>query len=137
MARRQFRGSGVRYTLPYLGPFAGLWVLVTLAAVAVAAISSYLVIDAARASDDTSVGGMLLLQTVLIAIAVVGLGVFTTHRLAGPWIAVRRALDQVREGDLDTELRIRSRDAHLREVERSFNEMVAALRDRAGERRSA
>jgi nitrogen fixation/metabolism regulation signal transduction histidine kinase len=134
---RKFRGSGVRHTLPYLGPFAGLWVLVTLAAVAVAAISSYLMIEAARASDDASVAGMLLLQTVLIAVAVVGLGVFTTHRLAGPWIAVRRALDQVRGGDLDTQLRIRSLDAHLREVERSFNDMMAALRDRVGERRSA
>ena len=136
MATKKLRGSGVRYTLPYLGRFAGLWVLVTLTAVAVAAASSYLVF-AERSADEASVGGALLLQTVLIALAVIALGIFTTHRLAGPWIAVRRALDRVRSGDLETELRIRSNDAHLREVERSFNEMIAALRERAADRRSA
>jgi nitrogen fixation/metabolism regulation signal transduction histidine kinase len=61
-------------------------------------------------------------------IAVVALAVFTTHRLAGPWIAVRRALDRVRDGDLDTPLRIRTVDPYLREVERAFNEMRESLR---------
>ena len=134
MARKKLRGSGVRHTLPYIGRFAGLWVFVTLAAVAVAAVSSYLIF-AERAADAAPVRGALVLQTVLIAVAVIGLGVFTTHRLAGPWIAVRRALDQVRAGDLETQLRIRSNDAHMRDVERAFNDMVANLRDRLGERR--
>jgi hypothetical protein len=133
MGQKKLRGSGVRYTLPYLGRFVGLWVVVTLLAVGVAAASSWLLF-----AERGGVGPALLLQTGLTVAAVVALGVFTTHRLAGPWIAVRRALDRVREGHLDTELRIRSHDAHLREVEQSFNAMVAALRDQSGAgRRSA
>ena len=136
MRIKKLRGSGVRYTLPFLGPFAGMWVLVTLVAVGVAAVSTYLVF-AEREAGDGRLSSALMLQTVLIAVAVVALGIFTTHRLAGPWIAVRRALDQVGAGDLDTELRIRSNDAHLREVERSFNTMVTRLRERTGGQRSA
>ena len=41
MVRKKLRGSGVRYTLPFIGRFVGMWVLVTVAAVAVAAVSSY------------------------------------------------------------------------------------------------
>ena len=137
MARKKLRGSGVRYTLPFIGRFVGMWVLVTVAAVAVAAVSSYLVFTERTPGAGGAVAGPLVVQTVLILLAVIGLGIFTTHRLAGPWIAVRRALDRVREGDLETPLRIRSNDGHLRDVERSFNEMITALRDRGGERRSA
>ncbi len=135
MGQKKLRGSGVRYTLPYLGRFVGLWVIVTLLAVGVAAASSWLLF---AERGGAGLGAALLLQTVLTAVFVVALGVFTTHRLAGPWIAVRRALDRVREGDLDTQLRIRSHDAHLRDVEASFNAMVTALRDQVGAgRRSA
>ena len=122
MARR-LRGSGVRHTFPMVGRFAGLWLVVTLAAVAVAVASSYLL--AGRAEDEGTAAG-LALQALLIVAAVVAL--FSTHRLAGPWIALRRALDRVREGDLDTPLRIRTVDPYLREVERSFNEMRESLR---------
>lgn len=131
--KKKLRGSGVRYTLPYLGRFAGLWVVVTLAALAVAAASTYLVLS----ERGAGLGTVLAVQTVLTALAVVALGVFTTHRLAGPWIAVKRALERVRGGDVTTPLRIRSNDTHLRDVERAFNEMIATLREQRSERRSA
>lgn len=123
---KKLRGSGVRYTLPFLGRFAGLWVLVTVLAVLVASVSSWLLF----AERTDRFAAALAVQTVLVVLAIVALGVFTTHRLAGPWIAVQRALDRVREGDLETELTIRSADVHMRDVERSFNAMVASLRDR-------
>lgn len=130
---RKLRGSGVRHTFPMVGRFAGLWLIVTLAAVAVAVASSYLLTSSGQGIG----GGMgLAFETFLVVLAVVALAVFTTHRLAGPWIAVRRALDRVRDGDLDTPLRIRTVDPYLREVERSFNEMREALR-RSGPRGAA
>ena len=126
---RILRGSGVRHTFPMVGRFAGLWLIVTLAAVGVAAASTYLL--GQRAGGDGSPALALVLETALIFGAVAALAVFTTHRLAGPWIAVRRALDRVRDGDLDTPLRIRSVDPYLRDVERSFNEMRESLRQGA------
>ena len=123
---RRLRGSGVRHTFPMVARFAGLWLIVTLAAVAVAVASTYLMLQADGSGARS--GTALLFETVLVVIAVVALAVFTTHRLAGPWIAIRRALDRVRDGDLDTPLRIRTVDPYLREVERAFNEMRESLR---------
>ena len=42
---RKIRGSGVRHTFPMVGRFAGLWLIVTLAAVAVAVASTYLMLN--------------------------------------------------------------------------------------------
>ncbi|HEV8632204.1 MAG TPA: hypothetical protein VGV61_17955 [Thermoanaerobaculia bacterium] len=125
----KLRGSGVRHTLPFVGRFAGLWLIVTITAVLVAASSTYLVFaERAPAGIASSVGKALLLQTGLTILAVVALAVFTTHRLAGPWIAVRRALEQVRQGNLEDRLRIRANDVYIRDVERAFNEMLDSLK---------
>ena len=62
-----------------------------------------------------------------------GEAVFSTHRLAGPLIALRRACDEVRTGNLDRPLRFRHSDPHLGELETAFNDMVAALRKRLAE----
>ncbi|HVS02333.1 MAG TPA: hypothetical protein VMT16_06145 [Thermoanaerobaculia bacterium] len=131
---RRVRGAGLRHTLPFVGRFAGLWLVVTITAVLVASASSYLLF-AERIASATARQGFfwtVVVQTALIVIAVLALGVFSTHRLAGPWIAVHRALEEVAAGDLDCELRIRSRDAYLKRVERAFQAMTAALRQRAG-----
>jgi nitrogen fixation/metabolism regulation signal transduction histidine kinase len=128
---RNLRGSGVRHTFPMVGRFAGLWLIVTLAAVGVAAASAYMLAERGGTRPL-----LLMLETGLIVGAVAALAVFTTHRLAGPWIAVRRALDRVRDGDLDTPLRIRTVDPYLRDVERSFNEMRESLRHEAAGGRS-
>jgi len=61
---------------------------------------------------------------------VLALALFTTHRLAGPWIAVRRALDRVRDGDLDSGLRLRATDPRIKEVELAFAQMLDSLRQR-------
>jgi nitrogen fixation/metabolism regulation signal transduction histidine kinase len=126
---KKLRGSGVQYTIHMVGRFAGLWLLVTVAAVVTAAASSYFLFVALM-GEEAARGflGPLALQATLTLVAVVALAIFTTHRLAGPWIALRRALEQVRDGRLDTVLRIRSADPYLRDVERTFNEMTVALR---------
>lgn len=135
---KKVRGSGVRHTVHMVGRFAGLWMLVTVAAVVAAAISSYLLVLALLGDEVGSRAlGPLALQACLTVVAVLALAVFTTHRLAGPWIALRRALELVRDGDLETPLRIRSADPYLQEVERAFNEMTASLRGSGGTDRGA
>lgn len=131
---KRVRGTGVRHTLPNIGRFAGLWMGVTVAAVLVASSSTYLALAGGVAADGASrMLEILVVQTSLLVLAVFALGVFTTHRLAGPWIGVQRACDDVARGDLGRVLRLRQSDAHLREVEHAFNQMMASLRERYGE----
>ena len=128
---RKIRGTGIRHTLPYVVHFAGLWLVVTIAAIVVASMSSYWLF-AERAGDAgaAQLSKVIWIQATLSILAVIALALFTTHRLAGPWIAVRRALDKVREGDLDTGLRLRAVDPRIKDVELAFAQMLDSLRQR-------
>lgn len=128
---RRVRGSGVRFTLPYVLRYSALWLVVTVAAVLLFGITSYLV-SSQRLNGEAlrHMALILILQTVFLILAVIALAVFTTHRLAGPYIAIKRALEEVKRGELNNALRLRTSDIHLKEIERSFNEMTAALRER-------
>lgn len=134
---RGVRGSGVRLTLPYVLRFSGLWLIVTMSIVLVFSVASYLLILGRKDVSHEHLTVVLAAQTVLTLLALFGLAVFTTHRLAGPLIALRRALDEVKAGNLDKGLHFRRSDPHLHELETSFNEMLAALRERSGMDRSA
>ena len=131
---QQVRGSGVRLTLPYVLRFSGVWLLVSGLILLVFSVSCYLALF-----QRITPGGrghlvlILCLQTVVVFLALVALAVFSTHRLAGPLIALRRACDEVRSGNLDHPLRFRRNDPHLGEIETAFNDMVSALRQRLGE----
>ena len=130
---RRFRGSGLRHTLPFIVRFAGLWLVVSVAAVLVAGVSSYMLFAQRLEGGADDLRGAIILQTVLSLLALVALAVFTTHRIAGPWVAVRRALLAVRDGNLDTRLRFRVSDPRLRDVQDAFDEMVASIRQRVGQ----
>ncbi|HEX3130839.1 MAG TPA: HAMP domain-containing protein [Thermoanaerobaculia bacterium] len=129
---QQVRGSGVRFTLPYFIRFSGMWVLVTSLVAVVFGVTSYLAMF-----DQLSEGAarrllvVLSIQTALVIVAVILLAIFSTHRLAGPLIGLQRAMEDVKAGNLSRELRFRSTDPHLDEIAATFNEMVAALRERA------
>lgn len=125
---RRIRGSGLRFTLPYVLNFAGLWLIVTIAAILVAAVSSYLTF--VNRPGASGLRAALIIQTVLSILAVVALAVFTTHRVAGPWVAVKRALEAIRDGNFDYRLRMRGRDPRLQDVEIAFEQMVTSLRER-------
>jgi nitrogen fixation/metabolism regulation signal transduction histidine kinase len=130
---KQLRGSGVRYTLPYVLPFSGLWLVVTIIAMVVFGVTCWLAASTSPRLDDaarTRLALVLMAQTLFLIAAVFALAVFTTNRLAGPYIAIIRAFEAVKNGDLDRPLRFRSSDIHLRDVEISFQEMMAALRVR-------
>lgn len=129
---QQVRGSGVRFTLPYFLRFSGMWVVVTSLVAVVFGVTSYLAMfDQLNEGAARRLLVVLAIQTALVIGAVVLLAVFSTHRLAGPIIAIRRALEDVKAGNLDRELRFRRSDPHLNEIAVAFNEMVAALRERA------
>lgn len=133
MTTKRRRGTGVRQTIPLIGRFAGIWMGVTMAAMIVASSSTYLLLaDTLKPEALGLMTQILVVQTSLLLLAVFGLGVFTTHRLAGPWIAVRRAMDDVANGDLDRRLVVRQADAYLKDVETSFNQMMETIREQSG-----
>ena len=130
---QQVRGTGVRFTLPYVLRFSGVWILVTTVVVIVFAITSFLVMFD-RLSEDAR-GDLILvltIQTALAILALILLAVFSTHRLAGPLIGIRRAMEDVKAGDLNRQLRFRRSDPHLEEIETAFNEMMESIRSRMG-----
>ena len=131
---QQVRGTGVRFTLPYVLRFSGMWILLTTVVVIVFAVTSYLVMFD-RLSEGARGDLILVLagQTTLAVLAVVLLAVFSTHRLAGPLIGIRRAMEDVKAGDLNRQLRFRSSDPHLEEIETAFNDMMESIRGRIGD----
>jgi methyl-accepting chemotaxis protein len=127
---QQVRGSGVRQTLPFVMRFSGLWILVTVMVVAVFSLTSYLMLfDRLTEAARERLIMVLSVQTGLVVLAVLLLAVFSTHRIAGPLIAIRRALEDVKAGDLDRRLHFRRTDPHLGELEQAFNEMMESLRE--------
>lgn len=129
---QQVRGSGVRHTLPYILRFSGVWILVTSLVAVVFGVTSYLVMfDQLSEEARRHLVVVLSVQTALVVLAVILLAVFSTHRLAGPMIAIQRAMEDVKAGDLSRELRFRRTDPHLTEISTAFNEMMVALRERS------
>lgn len=135
---QQVRGSGVRYTLPYMLRFSGLWILITTLVVVVFGVTSYLAMfDRLDQAARERLILVLVIQTALVVVAVLLLAVFTTHRVAGPLIGIRRALEDVKAGDLNRQLRFRRSDPHLDELESAFNGMMESIRERTGARPAA
>ena len=130
---QQVRGTGIRFTLPYVLRFSGMWILITTMVVIVFAVTSYLVMfDRLSESARQDLILVLSIQTALAILAVILLAVFSTHRLAGPLVGIRRAMEDVKAGDLNRKLRFRRSDPHLEEIENAFNEMMEAIRQRTG-----
>jgi len=130
---QQVRGTGVRFTLPYVLRFSGVWILLTTVVVIVFAVTSYLVMfDRLTEGARQDLILVLSVQTALAVLAVVLLAVFSTHRLAGPLVGIRRAMEDVKAGDMNRRLQFRSSDPHLEEIETAFNEMMESIRARTG-----
>lgn len=125
------RGSGVRFTLRYVPKFTGLWLVVCVLTVVVFALTSYLgLVNSLGEAGQSRLLLVLTLQTVCVILGMVALAIFTTHRLAGPLIALQRAFEEVKRGNLDRPLRFRNTDSHMANLETGFNEMLAVIRQR-------
>lgn len=131
------RGTGVRFTLRYVPRFTGLWLVVCILTLIVFALTSYLGLSSSLGEVGRSrLLFVLTLQTLCVMLGMVALAIFTTHRLAGPFIALLRAFREVKAGNLDRPLRFRNSDSHMADLETEFNEMLAALRQRVEDERS-
>lgn len=130
------RGTGVRLTLRYVPRFTGLWLVVCVLTLLVFALTSYLgLVNNLGEAGRSRLLLVLTLQTLCVILGMVALAIFTTHRLAGPLIALLRAFEDVKGGDLDRQLRFRKSDSHVAGLERGFNEMMDSIRRRVdGER---
>jgi len=125
---RAIRGTAVKLTYPYVLRYLGLWLVVTILAILVFSVTSYFLLANRLAGAELQrFATILLAQTIGVILALVALALFTTHRLAGPFIALKRAFDDVKTGDLTRRVRFRRADGHLLEIESAFNEMMESL----------
>ena len=124
----KFRGSGFKHNLGCVWPFSGVWIIVMVLTTPIIAIGM-MVGGVVPESSHGDVWYFLLTRMPLIGLAAVVLAIFTTNRVAGPLINLRRTFEDVKDGNLDRRLKFRSNERHLHEVETAFNEMMEALRD--------
>jgi len=81
-------------------------------------------------AQDTRIGALLLVASVVFVAGVFVITIAETHRTAGAVYALQKAFDRVRMGDYQTLLRLRPRDTLL-DLRFPFNDMLISLRDRA------
>ena len=128
--KKHIRGSGFRYTLPAVFWFSAVWVVVVVL-MAPVVIVGMILSGLVPPLLHREVWFFLLTRTPIIALVAIGIAIFTTNRLAGPWVHLTRAFKDVEHGDLDYRLRFRQSDTYLQEVETGFNRMMVALSERA------
>ena len=131
---RKLRGSGFRHTLPAVLPYSGVWVLVVVLTAPVITVAMMMG-GIVPPSTHTDIWFFLLTRVPVIALAAMGLAIFTTNRVAGPLVHLRRVFEDVEGGDMDRSLQFRRADRHLQELETAFNGMMVALRERTDSRR--
>ena len=130
----KLRGSGFKHTLPSVWPYSAVWVLVVVLTAPVITVAMMMG-GIVPPSTHRDIWFFLLTRVPVIALAATGLAIFTTNRVAGPLVLLRRAFEDVKGGDMDRRLQFRRADKHLRALETAFNEMIVALRERADSRR--
>ena len=133
--KSHLRGSGFRHTLPAVFRFSALWValVVLMAPVLTVGMMMSGIVPPALHGE---VWFFLLTRMPIIALVAIGLAIFTTTRVAGPMVNLKRVCEDVKAGDMDRRLSFRKSDEHLRGLETAFNEMMVALSERADSRRS-
>jgi methyl-accepting chemotaxis protein len=128
--KRPFRGSGFKHNLGSVWPFYRIWIITVVLLAPILAISMMWG-DVVPTWIHADIWSFLLARIPFILLAAVGLGIFTTNRVAGPAVLLRRAFEEVKDGNLDCRLNFRRNDKHLLLFETAFNEMMVALRQRA------
>ena len=131
--KKYLRGTGFKHTLRWVFPYFAIWVVVLTLTAPVLTISmmySGLVPDYLHGD----IWFFLFTRVPLIALAGVGLAVFSTARTAGPMVKLKRVFDDVTRGDMDGRLALRRGDQAYQELETAFNQMMVALNERVGSR---
>ncbi|PKK91953.1 MAG: hypothetical protein CVV64_00570 [Candidatus Wallbacteria bacterium HGW-Wallbacteria-1] len=73
----------------------------------------------------------IILLVAVNGIIVVGIGLFLSHRIAGPSYNIEREMRQVMDGDISGRVKLREGD-QLSELAAAMNQMVDGLRDIVG-----
>jgi methyl-accepting chemotaxis protein len=76
--------------------------------------------------------GVVLITTLLAAVSVLVLAMFSSHKIAGPLFRVQREIKEFAKGDLTRSFRIRG-DDQLQELSNSLEDMGQSLRQNQGE----
>lgn len=76
----------------------------------------------------------ILIQTVLVVMVLIGIAaivvtLFVSHKIAGPLYRLKKAMHDLGEGDLSTEIKLRKLD-QLKDIAEAFNGMVRNLKER-------
>ena len=144
-SHRQRSLWNVRLTRAFHYRYMGLWIVLTIFLVLLFNVFFHLLVkerwlslrpsatdaDAAFALVARPLLIAQAIEVVLFSVAIVGLAKLTSHRIAGPYLQLRRICAEVRGGDLDSRLRFRRSD-RLADLEAEFNAMLEALKARIG-----
>lgn len=138
------RLASVRHTRPFLFRYTALWVLLSLALIVFAGVTSYLLFagnwdsliaaNPSLADDYAAMRSRFLLglgvETALLIGAVVALAVMTTHRIAGPLVGLEKTCEDVAAGDLSKRFSFRRQNDELDDLADAFNDMLDSLEER-------
>lgn len=141
--RQQRKMRNMKLTEKYRFQYLGHWILISFLFLILLDIAVYLLYHqmwqtfvpqgAELAMEHSFRYGQVIrtltVVSVLFGWAIAFLAMFTAHRIGGPYIALRRTMDSIREGNLSARLKFRKYDK-LNEVEASFNAMAEELQKR-------
>ena len=132
MGKKKLRGIGFKHSLSAVFPMTAIWVVVVVLTAPVmtgAMIMGGLVPE----SSYPDVWIFLLTRVPLLAVAAIGLAVFTTSRSVGALVRMKRTFEEIRDGDMDARMSsFRRGDRHFSDAAQSFNAMMDALQERVG-----
>lgn len=138
--RSKRRLSNVRLTAGFDFRYFGLWVLLTIVLASLLNIAVYLLLqqfwggalgptNASNQEFSFVNSGLRILFVIMEAVMLVGivaLAVSTAHRIAGPYVRLRRAFDDVCGGNLKHRVKFRDYDK-LESLAEAFNSMMDSL----------
>ena len=105
----------------------GIWIAVSLFLVALANVLWITMILIHPTTTFTPRLQLALAAEIVLAfVFIIGLAKFTSHRVAGPYIALEKICQRVAGGETSARVRFRSSD-HLNDLERAFNAMLDTL----------
>jgi len=139
--------SSVKLTGAFHFRYLGLWVFLSLFLVLFFNVALYMLLEAQWGQISTlgasslreyilmrkAFGVALVTEMLFFAAAIIALSVTTTHRIAGPFVRLRAAFEDVAGGNLNHRLRFRKYD-ELGEVAKSFNRMMDTVREQSDEK---
>jgi methyl-accepting chemotaxis protein len=148
MPEQKYKRSlrSVRLTRKFHFRYMGLWMLLAFCQVLILNFFLYLHfregwelnawgagLEAEYAALRTQATVAMAAEVVFFTLAIVGMGIMTAHRIAGPYLRLKATFKDVGDGNLSSRLRFRQYDG-LEDVEQAFNEMMDKLRARFGQK---